>query len=354
LKRITIGKTMENITVKINGTLVHKLQVNAEVIAKESWVVPEIFLKSENKGVRILIKKNGYEQYFFINRSLDANSLHFISNRLSSETDPLDENAKPNQKYYYSLFSTNGRLEAGWSNQEEIIYNQLILTMDLKENAITNQSRFLITGSVTIGTELTINNQLVIVEKNGYFRTFVALKEGKNTLVFFVKDINKNQLEIIRTVILDTIPPSIRQIDPLLLDIQTTEKTYLIRFEVEKEAHVTIDNKKLFPKDDIFYEHLCSLEPGINSFTISANDRAGNQTIVILKISLLKKITSITLQVGSKLAQVNQQTINLDVPPQIIQGRTLVPIRFIADGFGAKVDWKADTKEILIQFYEFY
>ena len=78
-------------------------------------------------------------------------------------------------------------------------------------------------------------------------------------------------------------------------------------------------------------------------------DIAGNQTNLLIRFHLYKKIIFLSLTVGEKTAIVNQKPIFLDFPPQIIQGRTLVPIRFIADGFGAKVEWKAATKEILIQ-----
>jgi hypothetical protein len=266
--------------------------------------------------------------------------------------DPLDNQVKVGQKYYYSLFSTNGRLEAGWSNQAEIVYNQLSLTIDLKDNAITNNTRFQITGSVSIGAELTINHQLVIIEKNGYFKTYVALKEGKNTLSFLVKDLFDNQLEMTRTLVLDTIPPLIQRIDPLLPEVYTTEKTYLLRFKSENDAYVTVNNNKLLPKNEGFFEFLCSLSPGLTTFIVSANDRAGNQTNLTYQFYYYQKIITISLQIGSKKAIVNQKSILLEVPPQIIQGRTLVPLRFITDGFGARIDWNAGTKEITIQYFQ--
>ncbi|PJO41235.1 copper amine oxidase N-terminal domain-containing protein [Lysinibacillus xylanilyticus] len=59
----------------------------------------------------------------------------------------------------------------------------------------------------------------------------------------------------------------------------------------------------------------------------------------------------ITLVVGSKTATVNGQKITLDVPPQIINGRTLVPLRFISEALGAKVDWNSQTKTVYITTY---
>jgi hypothetical protein len=347
-KKNNPGLTEDHLELLINETQTLTLTINIETIAQESWVVPEINLTSEKDGVRLQIKKNGYEQYYLISRSMEADSVHFLNTTLFADQDPLDTQVRVGQNYYYSLFSTNGRLEAGWSNQEKIVYNQLSLTLDLKENAITNTVRFQITGSVSIGAELTINNQLVIVEKNGYFKTYVLLKEGKNQLLFLVKDLNGNQLEMSRTIVLDTIPPILKMIDPPLFDINTTEKFYLLRFESESDAYVAVNNIKIVPKNEGFYEYLCQLAPGNNSFTVTANDRAGNQSNLLITFYYYKNIISISLQIGTKMAVVNQKSIPLEVPPQIIQGRTMVPLRFISDSFGARIDWNASTKEIKI------
>jgi len=58
--------------------------------------------------------------------------------------------------------------------------------------------------------------------------------------------------------------------------------------------------------------------------------------------------TSIVLYIGKKNATVNGRTVTLDVPPQIIQGRTLVPLRFVTEALGCKVDWDGEKMEILI------
>lgn len=39
---------------------------------------------------------------------------------------------------------------------------------------------------------------------------------------------------------------------------------------------------------------------------------------------------------------------NLDVPAKIVKDRTFVPIRFVAENFGTKVDWDNDTKTVII------
>jgi len=44
----------------------------------------------------------------------------------------------------------------------------------------------------------------------------------------------------------------------------------------------------------------------------------------------------------------NGVAIELDVPPQIVNGRTLVPARAVAESFGAKVDWDGSTRTVTI------
>ncbi|MFS0723788.1 stalk domain-containing protein [Paenibacillus sp. 1P07SE] len=50
--------------------------------------------------------------------------------------------------------------------------------------------------------------------------------------------------------------------------------------------------------------------------------------------------TTIILRVGSRTASVNGQNVTLDVPAQVVGGRTLVPLRFVSESIGAQVDWQ--------------
>ena len=56
----------------------------------------------------------------------------------------------------------------------------------------------------------------------------------------------------------------------------------------------------------------------------------------------------IKLTVGNKNGTINDKPVTLDVPPVIQNGRTLVPLRFIGEAFGAKVDWDDKTRSITL------
>lgn len=57
----------------------------------------------------------------------------------------------------------------------------------------------------------------------------------------------------------------------------------------------------------------------------------------------------IILPIGSKTAKINGKTISLDVPAQIINGRTMVPLRFIADAFSSEIQWDQANKIVYIR-----
>jgi carbon monoxide dehydrogenase subunit G len=52
----------------------------------------------------------------------------------------------------------------------------------------------------------------------------------------------------------------------------------------------------------------------------------------------------VELQIGNVKAKVNGEVVTLDAPARIINNRTLVPVRFISESLGAKVNWDAKTK----------
>jgi len=45
---------------------------------------------------------------------------------------------------------------------------------------------------------------------------------------------------------------------------------------------------------------------------------------------------------------VNGKEIKSDVPAQIIDGRTMVPVRFVAEELGSDVEWDADNSSVII------
>lgn len=60
------------------------------------------------------------------------------------------------------------------------------------------------------------------------------------------------------------------------------------------------------------------------------------------------------LEIGNKEVQIGQgaglelQYQTIDVPPTFINGRTFVPLRFIAESLGANVDYDSAAKSVYV------
>ena len=61
-----------------------------------------------------------------------------------------------------------------------------------------------------------------------------------------------------------------------------------------------------------------------------------------------KAKTSIILTIGQKDATIDGKTVSNDVAPKIVNDRTMLPIRFIAEALGAKVDWIEESQTVKI------
>jgi len=61
-------------------------------------------------------------------------------------------------------------------------------------------------------------------------------------------------------------------------------------------------------------------------------------------VTLIKGDKVVQLKIGSKSMLINGATITMDVAPEIKSDRTMLPLRFIANAFGATVTWDAATQ----------
>ena len=66
-------------------------------------------------------------------------------------------------------------------------------------------------------------------------------------------------------------------------------------------------------------------------------------------VTATKSNSKVVLTIGKTTATKDGKSIKLDVPAKIVTGgRAVVPVRFISEAFGAKVDWNATTQTITI------
>lgn len=56
----------------------------------------------------------------------------------------------------------------------------------------------------------------------------------------------------------------------------------------------------------------------------------------------------ISLWIGEKKAIANSREVHLDTSPSLVQNRTMVPLRFISECLGAKVEWNGSKREVYV------
>ena len=67
------------------------------------------------------------------------------------------------------------------------------------------------------------------------------------------------------------------------------------------------------------------------------------------QVTAVKGDTIVTLRIGDTIANINDSEYVLDSPAIIVNGRTMVPIRFICSSFGADVEWLDKEKSVNIK-----
>jgi len=114
----------------------------------------------------------------------------------------------------------------------------------------------------------------------------------------------------------------------------------------QNSIRVTVDGTALSFDVPPIIENELTLVPMraiFESLGATVDWNASTRTIVAQKSDRMIQLT-----VGSSTANVNGNRVNLDVPAEIINDRTLVPVRFISEALGAQVDWDVDTQTVVI------
>jgi Muramidase (flagellum-specific) len=91
----------------------------------------------------------------------------------------------------------------------------------------------------------------------------------------------------------------------------------------------------------------CTLVPLaalLNTIGATVTIDSDTQTIIAQKFG-----TTIKLTVGAQDAVVNDQVKSLDVPVTIVNGRTFVPLRFLAETWELKTTWDGENRKIYVE-----
>lgn len=344
-KPTEIGLITGNIQISTSQNTVLTFPVQIHCIEKDPWFIPSLTALNQPEGILLQVRNLTEGSRYKINRVKQISGNPFLPSPWLQEADFLDQSVKPQTVYTYQIFASNGRLESDWSNPISRFRNPLSLTTNLQDGLIINKQKVEVKGS-TNGTYLFINDRSIRLDSRGGFAETILCSLGDNVIRFVVKDDYGNELQESRKVTVDIYPPVLTLLQPSSLMLETILPQITIQLHAD-EACVLSMNQQTIQSDYLTdWKISPSLAPGKQSFQFFATDKAGNQSKLELTVIRYQTILTIELAIDRSYAIINGKSVPLDAPPVIVQGRTMVPIRFIGEAFGAKVDWDANTKKI--------
>lgn len=223
---------------------------------------------------------------------------------------------------------------------------------------LPESQEIIISGRVKVGSVLTINQAPVKVDEFGKFRYEAKLTEQNTMFEIIAKDpsgkiakriINverpTDELQIQMDVPEKYIDVKEASIRGKVLRTKVTEETpsrLIWIFVNGVEAQVVPDEKHL----EFTFEATVPLNYGSNRIEVNVRTAEGF-TKKVTQINNYRK-TTIELQIDNDKALINGQFKTIDGKPYISGGRTYVPLRVIAEGFGAEVTWVQQSKGINI------
>ncbi|HOI24635.1 MAG TPA: stalk domain-containing protein [Caldisericia bacterium] len=197
--------------------------------------------------------------------------------------------------------------------------------------SVVTSSRTTVKGKTEADAQLTINGEIVYIESDGSFEHDIRLsKVGKAKLEIEAVDPAGNSMEKVvefwfgYTIIL--------QIGNKKGSTNGVEKT------LDVPPFIT-GGRTLVPFRFIGEQLNAKIDFTQNPATKLVQD-------VIYELGS----TKIVLTIGKKEASVNGKATPMDVPAQIVSGRTVVPIRFVTENLGCEIAWEGKEQIITITY----
>jgi photosystem II stability/assembly factor-like uncharacterized protein len=206
-----------------------------------------------------------------------------------------------------------------------------------QDNAKFNSPSLTISGSATDAesgiAKVTINEISVPIASNGAFSFGITLSPGANNIVIKATDKANN-------------------ITTKSLTVYYTKTTILVLFigspkmTTSDEKVITLDSLPVIVENRTLVPIRAIIEELGGSVGWDSLER---------KVTVALSDNTIELWIGKPQARVNDvvkwiDDTNHKVAPQIINGRTMIPLRFVAENIGAKVDWDPVPKKITITY----
>ncbi|MCE5223942.1 PQQ-binding-like beta-propeller repeat protein [bacterium] len=217
------------------------------------------------------------------------------------------------------------------------------------EDWYTNQTELVLKGKTEPMAMVKINGQEAEVDADGLFEFSLTLQEGKNEITYETADDIPNQATAALVIYLDTKAPLLT-LTTEDYSLYTEASAYIMGQTDDKEAEISVNGEIVPIAPNGSFAKMVILEKGVNKFIVEAKDKIGNITSIEMHLVYPDR-KLIILVIGKKDAEVNGDIVKLDVPPMIQKGRTLVPIRFVSESFGAEVDYVKEEQKVTVNLY---
>jgi len=224
-----------------------------------------------------------------------------------------------------------------WSSPK-IVITALSPATNAYGNYTTSESVLTIVGNVEDNKKvasLFINNMKIDIAKDNQFVAFakvITLNTGENKIDIVAFDSlgNKGEKEITVTYVPKVAGAIIAKIQ-IDSDIITVNN-----YPVQIDAPAEIKNGRTFLP-------LRAISEVLGAEVTWISETRG----IIVELGDFK----ISLQIGNPSAVVNGTVIDLEAPPYVKDGRTMVPFRVIAEGLGATVEWDPTPRIMTLIYY---
>jgi hypothetical protein len=252
--------------------------------------------------------------------------------------------------YYYAVDKEDHKEEVrSLQIKVDTIPPQIVVIFP-QDNSVLNSKTLVVKGVVDVGSTVKVDGNAVTVDGLGNFEASIEVLSSPQIINISATDPAGNSSQKVLTVYLDTTPPNLTIVKPVMFQ-QVSKLPLIIEGITEKGAKVTINGDSAEVREDGTFSYaMQSLPEGqFAVIEVVATDEAGNSTKKTVSVKYSKSII-MKLQVGNKNALINNETFSLEAAPTITSGRTMVPLRFVGEAFGAEFTYDSVFKIIDINF----
>jgi sugar lactone lactonase YvrE len=214
---------------------------------------------------------------------------------------------------------------------------------NIKDNGHTRNPFFELEGWVDEKVQLTINDEPVEQDQYKEFRKALKLVKGPNTITIKAVDQLGKTVEKTITIWLDS---------KTVLNLWLGQAKYTVDGKEFKLATAPTSSSPPLPKEFAGNTFMPIREVAEALGATIAWDAAEKK--VTITQSFENKSRVIELWIGKKKAMIDQAEVRIDeknkLYPVIIASKTLLPLRFVATALGAKVEYVAAEKKIVLTY----